>query len=285
MLELSKLATYRTSTNPLSLAVTPATQDTPAQIAVADLMKSLSILQVIPPNPNNFEYSLRETGRHFATLWSSATAVVVENEWVVADMEGNLITLRQGSQDTEGDSRRRLEVTGEFRLGEVVNKIVPISSTPAPVQKVSNGKANDDDNNNTTTSSANMGGLDPKLPRTGPLVTPRAFLATVEGAIYMLATINPAYVNVLLLLQSALASRVQAPGYMPWTKFRAWKTEVMEKDEPFRVVDGEMVEQGLLALNDSELEVVLREGGLMGESVQVSVEEARAWSDELRRLY
>ncbi|KIW12838.1 hypothetical protein PV08_08025 [Exophiala spinifera] len=300
LLELSKLATYRTSTNPLSLAVTPATQDAPAQIAVADLMKSLSILQVIPPNPDNFEYSLRETGRHFATLWSSATAVIAENEWVVADMEGNLITLRQGQglQDTEGDnSRRRLEVTGEFRLGEVVNKIVPISSTPAPAQQ-QKGKANSENNNNngnnsngnsnsaSASAAADTAGLDPKVtPRTGPLVTPRAFLATVEGAIYMLATINPAYVNVLLLLQSALAGRVQAPGYMPWTKFRAWKTEVAEKDEPFRVVDGEMVEQGLLALGDGELETVLREGGLMEDNVQVSVEEARAWGDELRRLY
>ncbi len=245
-------------------------------------MKSLSILQVIPPDSTNPEYRLRETSRHFATLWSSATAAIADNEWVVADMEGNLITLRQGSQDVEGDYRRRLEVTGEFRLGEVVNKIVAISSTPAPsqVQKTVDGKANGDD-----ARAGKTGSLDPKLPRTGPLVTPRAFLATVEGAIYMLATINPAYVNVLLLLQSALAGRVQAPGYMPWTKFRAWKTEVMEKDEPFRVVDGEMVEQALLALNDQELEVVLREGGLMEENIHVSVEEARAWGEELRRLY
>lgn len=249
-------------------------------------MKSLSILQVVPPNSTNPEYKLRETSRHFATVWSSATAAIAENEWVVADMEGNLITLRQGSQDTEGDYRRRLEVTGEFRLGEVVNKIVPLSSTPAP-SKASGGK----DTKMTNADGAEVGGqsgkrsLDPKLPRVGPLVTPRAFAATVEGAIYMLATINPAYVNVLLLLQSALASRVQAPGYMPWAKFRAWKTEVTEKDEPFRVVDGEMVEQGLLALDDQQLETVLREGGLMEETLNVSVQEARAWGDELRRLY
>ncbi|KAI1624436.1 DNA damage-binding protein 1 [Exophiala viscosa] len=284
-LELSKLATYRTSTNPLSLAITPATSDTPAQIAVADLMKSLSILQVVPPNSTNPEYKLRETSRHFATVWSSATAAIAENEWVVADMEGNLITLRQGTQDgTEADYRRRLEVTGEFRLGEVVNKMVPLSSTPAPSQHKSTGK----DTKMTDADGGEIAGkrsLDPKMPRVGPLVTPRAFAATVEGAIYMLATINPAYVNVLLLLQSALASRVQAPGYMPWTKFRAWKTEVMEKDEPFRVVDGEMVEQGLLALDDQQLETVLREGGLMEQALNVSVQEARAWGDELRRLY
>ncbi|EXJ94392.1 hypothetical protein A1O1_02786 [Capronia coronata CBS 617.96] len=246
-LELRKLATYRTSTNPLSIAVTPASSGAPALVAVADLMKSLSILQVLPPESSNPEYRLHEASRHFATVWSSSTAVLRENEWVVADMEGNLIMLRQGSLDSDaGPARRRLEVTGEFRLGEVVNKI------PA---------------------------------RTGPLVTPRTFLGTIEGAIYMLATISPAYVNVLLLLQSALANRVQAPGYMPWARFRAWKTEVSEKDEPFRVVDGEMIEQGLLALGDQELETVLREGGLMEETLNVSVEEVRGWADELRRLY
>ncbi|KIX00016.1 uncharacterized protein Z518_10943 [Rhinocladiella mackenziei CBS 650.93] len=289
-LELTKLATYRTSTNPLSLAVTPATSEAPAFIAVADLMKSLSVLHVVPPNSSYPEYQLRETSRHFATLWSSATSAIMENEWVVADMEGNLIMLRQNAPDTANeDYRLRLEVIGEFRLGEVVNKIVPLSATPGSspqtrqaqkmIDTVMSGGSDDDMHNNGKRF------LPPKLPRVGPLVTPRAFLATIEGAIYMLATINPAYVNVLLLLQSALASRVQAPGYMPWTKFRAWKTEVLEKDEPFRVVDGEMVEQGLLALDDKELEVVLKEGGLMEEALNVTVEEVRAWGEELRRLY
>jgi DNA damage-binding protein 1 len=104
----------------------------------------------------------------------------------------------------------------------------------------------------------------------------------------MLATINPAFVNVLLLLQSSLGTRVQAPGYMPWSKYRAWKTEVKEQDEPFRFVDGEMLEQALLAMSDVELETVLREAGLMEEKPTlpaVSVAEVRAWGEELRRLY
>lgn len=249
-------------------------------------MKSLSVLQVLPPDSSNPEYRLHETSRHFATLWSSATAILKEDEWVVADMEGNLIMLRQGSLDADtGAGRRRLEVTGEFRLGEVVNKIVTIS--PPSLQK--NSSASDqkitDPGTQAGSAGAGKGSLDPKLPRTGPLVTPRTFLGTIEGAIYMLASINPAYVNVLLLLQSVLATRVQAPGYMPWAKFRAWKTEVQEKDEPFRVVDGEMIEQGLLALNDEDLEAVLREGGLMEETLNVTVEEVRGWADELRRLY
>jgi len=249
-------------------------------------MKSLSVLQVIRPDSSNTDYKLHEISRHFATVWSSATAVIVENEWVVADMEGNLTMLRQDIPESAGpDHRQRLGVTGEFRLGEVVNKIVPLSAIPAPSERqsyITDKRAMDDILSRDPDGKKS---LPPKQARVGPLVTPRAFLATIEGAIYMLATINPAYVNVLLLLQSALANRVQAPGYMPWTKFRAWKTEVVEKDEPFRVVDGEMIEQGIFGLDNKELETVLKEGGLMEEALNVTLDEVRAWGDELRRLH
>lgn len=289
-LRLEKLATYRTSTNPLSLAVTPATPDEPAIIAVADLMKSLSILHLVKDADSASGYALREICRHFASLWSSATAAIGRNEWVVADMEGNLVTLRQGTGAVDVFSRR-LEVTGEFRLGEVVNKIVSLGNPPPPPPSEPVEPTTDESSSKARMKSRTDEGEDgrkpvpPALPRVGPLVAPRAFLATVEGAIYMLATINPAFINVLLLLQSALASRAQAPGYMPWAKFRAWKTEVSEKDEPFRVVDGEMLEAALLALDDAALEEVIREAGLAEDNLKVSVEEVRTWGEELRRLY
>ncbi|KIW34424.1 uncharacterized protein PV07_01202 [Cladophialophora immunda] len=290
-LKLEKLATYRTSTNPLSLAVMPATPRRPASIAVADLMKSLSILQVIHDPSSSTGYTLQEISRHFATLWSSATAVIMENEWVVADMEGNLTMLRQ-VKDGSGASgfNRRLEVTGEFRLGEVVNKIVPLTLTPTAQRENQNNHTKNAEQAEDFSSpdSRRFGGAEKsvasKVARQGPIVTPRAFLATIEGAIYMLATINPGFMNVLLTLQSALANRVQAPGYMPWSKFRAWRTEVSEKDEPFRVVDGEMLEQALLSMTDEELEGVIGEGGLTEEQLGVTVQEVRTWGEELRRL-
>lgn len=242
-------------------------------------MKSLSILQVDSKDKNSSSgYSLIEVSRHFATLWSSATAAIMENEWVVADMEGNLVTLRQIHDGTGPYGfNRRLEMTGEFRLGEVVNKIVSLSATPTQARESWSKCANDPEQIK-------------KLPREGPPVTPRAFLATIEGSIYMLGTINPPYLHILLTLQSVLASRVQAPGYMPWNRFRAFRTEVVEKDEPFRVVDGEMLEQALLQLGDEELEQCLREGGLTdaeGSTVQgekVTVQDVRRWGEELRRL-
>ena len=125
-LELNKLATYRTSTNPLCLAVTPSTIETRATIAVADLMKSLSIVEVHAPSSSNVLWGLKEVSRHFATVWSSATAVTGENEWVVADMEGNLAIMKRDPEGITADDKKKLQVTGEFRLGEVVNKIIPI---------------------------------------------------------------------------------------------------------------------------------------------------------------
>lgn len=286
--DLVKLASYRTSTNPLSLSVTPSTPESPATIAVADLMKSLSVLEVIPPGSSRSEYRLREVGRHFATLWSSATAATGPNEWVVADMEGNLAMLRRNAGGVTFDDKKRLEVIGELRLGEVVNKIVsivpPTSGPPASSGKGKERARTLSTQANPLSDQTASGAKDIPM-RSGSIIQPKAFIATVEGAIYMLGSINAPYVNALLLLQSALANKVRAPGYMPWSKYRAWKTEVRESEEPFRFVDGEMVEQGLLSLSDSELEIVLRDGGLMEDALKVTVEEARMWGEELRRLY
>lgn len=298
--KLTARATYRTSTDPLTLAVQPATASTPVTIAVGDLMKSVSILSIIPPSSSNDEeYELAEMARHYATLWTSAVAAVGEREWVAADMEGNLAMLRHNS-DAYGDEAHRLEVSGEMRLGEVVNKIVPIPQTTITTSQnsinVATAAAADKGKARTGSTTSR-----PPQPTTtvdltqdlGPLVRPQAFLATVEGSIYLLGAINTAYTDALLRLQAALASRVLAPGYMPWSKYRAWKTEVREADEPFRFIDGEMVESGLLNLPDAALLEVLREAGLDG-SANVSadkpvsgltVERVRAWGEELRRLY
>jgi DNA damage-binding protein 1 len=275
-LEVKKLASYRTSTNPLSLAVTPSTSSSPATVAVADLMKSVSIVEIHPPEPDEPEWQIIEVSRHYATLWSSAVAVIGENEWVVADMEGNLAMLNRNPGGVTGDDRKRLAVTGEFRIGEVVNKITPIFP---PGSGAGKGKGKE---RSRTLSSVERNGSG----RNGPLIYPKAFLATIEGAIYMLGSINPSYIDALLRLQATLASKVESPGYMPWSRYRAWKTEVRESDEPFRFVDGEVVEQALLRLGDETLEGALREAGLADkEEERVTVEEARSWGEELRRLY
>jgi len=247
--------------------VFPSTSTNPATIAVADLMKSVSILSPNAPSSTTSvgEWSLTEVARHFATLWSSAVACVGENEWLVADMEGNLIILRRNVAGVTQDDKRRLEVVSEGRLGEVVNTIVPvhIPSTLPARERVSS-----------VTGVANAAGKP-----SGPVVVPKAFIATVEGGVYMMGSILPAYQDLLMRLQNAIAGRVEAPGYMPWTKYRAIKTEVREGDEPYRFVDGELIEM-VLGLDDVVLEDVSKELG-----VGLATDELRAMVEGLRRLH
>lgn len=221
---------------------------------------------------------MEEIARHYTTLWTSTVAAVGEREWSVADMEGNIVMLRQ-NPEAYGDEAKRLEVSGEIRLGEVVNKIVAIGSSNDGEAQT---KGPEKDKGQTSWRAT------PDLPRSldedlGALVRPQAFIGTQEGSIYLLGAINASLTDTLIRLQTALSTRVLAPGYMPWAKFRAWKSESREADEPFRFVDGEMVEQGLLRLADDVLDDVLRESGL-GEN-GLTIARLRAWGEELRRLY
>ena len=104
-------------------------------VAVADIMKSVSITRYTPgPRPCE-RGTLTEVARHFHTGWSTAVAPVDDETWLLADAEGNLTVLRRNANGVTADDRRRLETTSEMRLGEMVNKIraAHVPATPAAV--------------------------------------------------------------------------------------------------------------------------------------------------------
>lgn len=78
-------------------------------------------------------------------------------------------------------------------------------------------------------------------------------------------------------LQSNLAALVDAPGHVPFAKYRAFKNQVREADEPFRFVDGELVEMFL----DQDEEMQRR----ACEGLDVDVEGMRGIVEALRRLH
>ena len=139
---LTKDATFRTSTMPIDISVT-----TPDTVAVADVMKSISIVRYKPGATPGARGSLTEIARHFQTAWTTAVAPVDEATWLLADADGNLTMLRRNEHGVTAEDRRRLETISEMRLGEMVNRIRPVT-VPA-------GRAS--------------------------VVVPRAFLATVSA--------------------------------------------------------------------------------------------------------
>jgi DNA damage-binding protein 1 len=116
---LSKLAGHRTSTAPIDIAVTGN------RIAISDLMKSVSIVEYNEGEDGQVD-TMTEVARHFQTVWGTAVTQIDKNTFLESDAEGNLVVLRQNVNGVTRDDRRRLEVTGEFLLGEMVNRIHPI---------------------------------------------------------------------------------------------------------------------------------------------------------------
>lgn len=144
-MRLEKLASYRTSTAPTDLMVVDD------MILVADLMKSVCIVKYVHESPDKndiLKHELKEIGRHYQTVWTTAVASVGENAILTSDAQGNLIVLSRNINGVTAQDKHRLVPTSEFALGEMVNRIRPIHI--------------------------------PQL--VSVTVTPRAFLATVCGS-------------------------------------------------------------------------------------------------------
>ncbi|KAL9128690.1 MAG: hypothetical protein Q9217_002683 [Psora testacea] len=245
---LQKLCTYRTSTAPIDLAIHEPTK----QIAIADLMKSVSIVTYTPASPSDpssTTHKLEETARHFQTAWGTAVAHVDEDTWLESDAEGNLMVLFQDINALSADDKRRLRAVSEIRLGEMVNRIRPLFVyTPASAP-----------------------------------VLPKAFMATVEGGVYLFGLIGPAYLDLLMRLQSALAPLVESLGDVPFQLYRAFRNQVRQEEEPERFVDGELIE-GFLDLDARMQEKVVEELGVTAEE-KGGVEGVRELVEGLRRLH
>jgi DNA damage-binding protein 1 len=70
---------------------------------------------------------------------------------------------------------------------------------------------------------------------------------------------------------------VAAPGDMEFAKYRAFKNQVREEDEPMRFVDGELIERFLDIDEDVQRKAI--------EGLGVELEDVRALVEGLRRLH
>jgi len=80
-----------------------------------------------------------------------------------------------------------------------------------------------------------------------------------------------------MTLQSNLAELVIAPGNVPFAKYRAFKNQVRDAEEPYRFVDGDLIERFLDV--DEEIQSKAVEG------LGIDVESVKAMVEALRRLH
>lgn len=74
-----------------------------------------------------------------------------------------------------------------------------------------------------------------------------------------------------------MADMVQTPGHVPFNKYRAFKNQVREAEEPFRFVDGELIERFLDLAEPVQAQIV--------EGLNLDVEAVKTMVEGLRRLH
>ncbi|KAF5497524.1 DNA damage-binding protein 1 [Colletotrichum siamense] len=218
-------------------------------IGVADLMQSMTLIEFIPAQEGN-KARLVERARHFQYIWATAVCHLEQDLWIEADAQGNLMVLRRNPNAPTEHDKKQMEVISEFHLGEQINKIRPLDVV--------------------------SGENDP--------IEPKAFLATVEGSIYVFADIKPEYQSLLLQFQERLAGVIKTLGqadepgaglsFMSWRGFRNAKRSA---DGPFRFVDGELIER-FLDLDAGRQEAVV-------QGLGPTVERMRDLVEELKRMH
>lgn len=123
--DLVKAASFRCSTAPIDMTVNGSL------IAIADLMKSLVVVQY-QRGETGLSDTLTEVARHYQTTWATAVAEVDENAYLESDAEGNLLVLYRDPNGVTEDDKKRLNMSSEMLLGEMVNRIRRIDVAPAP---------------------------------------------------------------------------------------------------------------------------------------------------------
>ncbi|KAI0155025.1 mono-functional DNA-alkylating methyl methanesulfonate N-term-domain-containing protein [Xylariaceae sp. FL1272] len=231
--ELKLLASYRPASFPVDLVVEGNI------IAVADLMKSMTLVEFTPASEGR-PPKLAEIARHYQSVWATAICHVEGDTWLEADSAGNLVVLRKNASGVTLADKRRMEVTSEFNLGEMVNRMRKITVEASP----------------------------------NAILVPKAFVGTIEGGVYLFGMIAPDQTDLLIRFQTKLFGEIETTGNIEFSMYRSFRNEERESDGPFRFVDGELLER-FLDLDEEAQDSICEGLGPNAEEMRNLVEELK----------
>lgn len=210
-------------------------------IGVVDLMQSLSLVEFVP-RKDGARAELKERARHYEPAWATCVCHLDDDRWVEADAQGNIMVIRRNTEAPTEQDGSRLEVTSEMNIGEQINRIrrLHVASSES-------------------------------------VVSPKAFLGSVDGTLYLFGEICPKFQDLLITFQARLQDYIYAPGNIDFYLWRAFRNQAREGHGPYRFVDGEMVER-FLDLDEETQELVC-------DGLGPSVEDMRNLVEELRRMH
>lgn len=194
-------------------------------VVVGDLMKSISLLMYKPE-----QGELEERARDYNATWMTAVEVLDEDSYLGADNSHNLFVVRKNADAATDEERQRLDVTGEFHAGDLINAIRP-------------------------------GSLTMSLPDSELGNVPTFVFGTVGGAIGVIAVISREQFEFLSSVEHALRDVVKGVGGLSHSQWRAFHNERRSAPDSRRFVDGDFVET-FLDLPRDRMELVADRVGI-----------------------
>ena len=211
-------------------------------IVVGDLMKSVSLLAYKPE-----ESVIEERARDYNANWMTAVDILDDDTYLGAENNFNLFTLRKQSDAATDEERSRLEIVGEYHVGEFVNKF-------------------------------RRGSLVMRLPDQEHADVPTLLFGTVNGVIGVLATLPREQFEFLSALQAALNKAVSGVGGLSHDAWRSFQNEHRHrsKEGAKGFVDGDLIESFLDLKPEKAAEVAA--------AVNLGVDELTRRVEDLQRL-
>ncbi|CAH9076420.1 unnamed protein product [Cuscuta epithymum] len=209
-------------------------------IVVGDLMKSISLLMY-----KHEEGAIEERARDYNANWMSAVEILDDDIYLGAENNFNLFTVRKNSEGTTDEERSRLDVVGEYHLGEFVNRF-------------------------------RHGSLVMRLPDSDVGQIPTIIFGTVNGVIGLIASLPYEQYVFLEKLQTNLRKVIKGVGGLSHEQWRSFYTEKKTTDSK-NFLDGDLIES-FLDLSRVRMEEI-------SKAMDVPVDELMKRVEELTRLH
>jgi DNA damage-binding protein 1 len=140
----------------------------------------------------------------------TAVEMLDDDTFLGAENSHNLIVVRKNGDAATDEERQRLDIVGEFHLGEFVNRF-------------------------------RRGSLVMRLPDSDLAKVPTMLFGTINGVIGVVASLPADQYAFLARLQEALCSTVRGVGGLSWAAWRNFGNELRNADVR-NFIDGDLIE-------------------------------------------
>lgn len=228
-------------------------------IIVGDLVRSISLLRY-----RKAESTIEEVARDFNSNYMRAVEIMdhMDDHYLGCDDHANLFCLRRQAENTSEEEQMKLEVRGEYHIGDYVNVFTRGSLVIQPIESETN--ASSSSANATSSSSSSSAVLvtdifDPNYKSvTGfPSDKYAVMYGTISGGLGNLFALSENSFKFFHAVEKAMKNIVTPIGGFPHEEWRNFQN-AMRSAAQRNVIDGDLVEM-FLDLSKDQLEIVCRE--------------------------